>query len=92
MTMFINLITDLILTDKWLNTVNLQFYLFKSNPHHILFPVAFSQKKKTKKQKGDNPIGSTSDTSDSFKSFVVNIIPSEYPNAVYVMCGSEPAS
>jgi hypothetical protein len=30
--MFINSITHLILTDKWLNTVNLQFYLFKSIP------------------------------------------------------------
>jgi hypothetical protein len=81
--MFINSITRLILTDKWLNTVNLQFYLFKSTPCFV--SCRFQRGKKTKKQKGENPIGSTSDTADSFKSFVVNIIPSEYPTAVYAV-------
>ena len=66
------------------------FIQIKSTPYFV--SCRFQPEKKTKKQKGDNPIGSTSDTSDSFKSFVVNIIPSEYPNAVYVMCGSEPVS
>lgn len=53
---------------------------------HTLFCfLSLSARKKTKKQKGENPIGSTSDTADSFKSFVVNIIPSEYPTAVYAV-------
>jgi len=49
--MFINSITHLILTDKWLNTVNLQFYLFKSIPCFVSCRFQPGKKHRNKKEK-----------------------------------------
>lgn len=90
--MFINSIGHLILSDKQLNTVNLQFYLFKSTSCFVSCRFQPGKKQRNKKEKillARPPTHHTHSNHLWLITFHQNIPPAI---TVYVVCGSEPDS